>query len=183
MKYLVAASALLFLGSVGLAEAAGEAPAGPPTPAPEMGQLKIFEGRAQCTGTQKASPFGAEHATRGIARANTGLGGFWMTLRYDERKTKQNQNPVHVVYVLGYDAGAKQFVASGFDGLGGRISESAAGWEGDKLMLTGDYVGGGQKFGFRDTFTKTGDAGIDHLGELQGADGKWTTLNQQTCKR
>ena len=27
-----------------------------------------------------------------------------MTLRYDERKTKQNPNPVHVVYFLGYDA-------------------------------------------------------------------------------
>src|SRR6187401_2046588 len=95
MKTLVAASALIVLGSVGLAEAAGEAPAGPPTPAPEMAQLKILEGRARCTGTQNASPFGPEHATRAIARAKIGLGGFWMTLRYDERKTKQNPNPVH----------------------------------------------------------------------------------------
>ena len=58
-----------------------------------------------------------------------------------------------------------------------------AAWDGDKLMLTGDYVGGGQKLGSRDTFTKNGDTEIDHLGELQGADGKWTTLSQQTCKR
>jgi hypothetical protein len=39
-------------------------------------------------------------------------------------------------------------------------------------MLTGDYVGGGQKVGFRDTFTQERETVIDHLAELHGADGK-----------
>lgn len=183
MKSPVTLAGLLVLGSLGWAQAAGETPAGPPTPASEMAQLKILEGTIHCTGTQSASPFGPEHPTRLTLRSRTGLGGFWMTLRFDERKTKKNPNPVHLLYLLGYDANAKQFVASGFDNFGGRSSESARGWDGDKLVLTGDYLGGAQKFGIRDTFTKNGDTEIDHLAEIQGADGKWTTLSQETCKR
>jgi hypothetical protein len=183
MKSLVALCGLLAFGPIGVALAAGETPPGPPTPAPEMAQLKIFDGGARCTGKQGASQFGPEHPTRAVARGRIVLNGFFLTLSYDERKTKQNPYPLHIIYTIGYDASAKQYIATGADNLGGRISETASGWDGDKLTFTGELTAAGQKIPLRDTFTKIGDKEIDHVGELHGADGKWIELNQQTCPR
>jgi Protein of unknown function (DUF1579) len=181
MKSRIILSAFLVFGPIGFAEAAST-PATGPAPPPEMAQLKIFEGAAKCTGTQSATDFGPEHPTNAVVRGRSELGGFWLTLRYDERKTKANPNPTHALYALGYDASAKQFVSTVFDGFGGRGAETASGWDGDKLTFTGDYVLAGKKLGYRETFTKKGEREIDHLGEIQGADGKWVTLDQETCK-
>jgi hypothetical protein len=177
MKSRVIMTTLLVFGAIGFAEAASS-----PAPPPEIDQLKIFEGTAKCTGNQSASDFGPAHATTGVARGRRDLGGFWITIRYDERKTKANPNPVHALYALGYDPSAKQFLSNGFDGFGGRGTETSSGWEGDKLTFTGEYVVAGKKIGYRDTFTRKGEREIDHLGENQGADGKWVTLDQETCK-
>jgi hypothetical protein len=46
-------------------------------------------------------------------------------LRRAENETEPE--PVHVLYLIGYDAGAKQFVATGFDDLGGASARLRAG--------------------------------------------------------
>jgi hypothetical protein len=181
MKSCVILTMLLVIGPVGFAVAAST-PASPPAPPPEMAQLKIFEGTAKCEGSQSASDFGPEHATKGVVRGRSDLSGFWITIRYAERKTKANPNPIHALYTLGYDATAKQFLSTGFDAFGGRGNETSSGWDGDKLTFTGEYVLAGKKLGYRDTFTRKGEREVDHLGEIQGADGKWVTLDQETCK-
>jgi hypothetical protein len=182
MKRAALLTTILAFLPLGLAQAAGEPPPAPPTPAPEMVQLRIFEGTAQCTGTQHATQFGAEHPTRSVVHGRTMLGGFLVMLAYDERKTKQNPNPVHAIYLLGYDASAKHYTSTGFDGFGGRGNETASAWDGDKLSFTGDVVVAGQKLAFRDTFTKVGERQINHVAEFQGSDGKWTTLDEEICK-
>jgi len=200
---IIILTAMLAFGPIGLAQAASDQPAappapaqpaaaaapaapmpaGPPAPAPEMAQLNVFQGTVHCTGTQSASQFGPEHPTVSVVRGRTDFGGFWMTLRYNERKTKQNPLPFHAFYLIGYDSSAKQFTSSEFDNFGGHATATASGWDGDKLTLTGDYVSAAGKLGARDTYTKNGDKEIDHLGEIQGSDGKWVTLDQETCKR
>src|SRR5438067_13022969 len=105
MKSRVILSALLILGSIGFAAAAAaDAPPSPPAPPPEMAQLKIFEATAQCTGSQSASDFGPAHPTKAVVRGRSDLGGFWITLRYDERKTKENPYPIRLLYALSYDS-------------------------------------------------------------------------------
>lgn len=168
------------------AAAAAPAPAAPavamPAPAPEMAELSLFRGTAHCTGTQSASQFGPGHPTRAVVRGRSDLGGFWMTVRYDERKTKQSPTPVHAINSFTYDASAKGFVLLSVDNYGGHVAETGGGFDGDKLTLTGDYLSPGGKLQFRDTFTKKGENAFDHLGEMQGSDGQWATLFQESCK-
>jgi Protein of unknown function (DUF1579) len=207
-RIIILASMLVF-GPIGLAQAAGDQPAGqpapappaaaaaapaaaapapavapaPPAPAPEMAQLNVFLGTLHCTGTQSASQFGPEHPTVTVVRGRADLNGFWMTVRYNERKTKQNPLPFHAIYQMGYDANAKQLTLTEVDNFGGHAAQTASGWDSDKLTFTGDYTYAGGKLGARDTYTKSGDKQMDHLGEIQGSDGKWMTLDQETCKR
>jgi hypothetical protein len=200
---IIILAAMLVFGPIGLANAAGDQPAaspapaqpaaapapaapmaaGPPSAASEMAQLNVFQGTVHCTGTQSASQFGPEHPTITVVHGRADLNGFWMTMRYNERKTKQNPFPFHALYQIGYDSSAKQFLLIETDNFGGHAIQTASGWDGNKLTLTGDYVFGGGKLSARDTFTKNGDKEIDHLGEIQGSDGKWATLDQETCKR
>jgi hypothetical protein len=192
---------MLVFGAIGQAKAAGDQPvapaapaqpaaapapalpAGPPTPAPEIAQPNVFRGTVHCTGTRGASQFGPEHPTITVLHGRADLNGFWMTVHYNERKTKQNPLPFHALYQIGYDPGAKQFMLIETDNFGGHAIQTASGWAGDKLTFTGDYVFGGGKLGARDTFSKNGDNETDHLSEIQGSDGKWATLDQETCKR
>ncbi|MFO1183669.1 MAG: hypothetical protein U1E56_02630 [Bauldia sp.] len=175
------AVALAFVVPAGFAMAAAE-PAGPPKPAPEMAQLDVFKGRLKCTGKQNASDFGPAHPVKGSAGGTVGLNGFVVTMRYDENKTKENAAPIHAMYDMTYDAAAKQFVSVGFDNMGGRATLTSKGWDGDKFVLTGEVSMAGQKIAVRDTFTKTKD-GLMHTGEMQGRDGKFFVLDEETCKR
>ncbi len=167
----------------GLAHAAGDQPAGPPVPAPEIAQLKAFQGSVHCTGNQSASPFGPAHPTASVVRGRSELGGFWVTVRYDERKTRQNPTPFHAAYQIGYDPDAKQYLFFAFENTGGHGSATAPGWDGDKIVFTGEYVYPGGKVGGRDTFTRSGDKVVAHLGEFKGSDGNWATIDQETCAR
>jgi hypothetical protein len=164
------------------AAAAPAAPAGPPSPAPEMAELKIYNGNTHCTGKQNASQFGPEHATVSVVHGHTELNGFWMTLRYNERKTKENPYPFHAIYQIGYDPGAKQYLMVETDNFGGHATATSSGWDGDKLIFTGEYAFAGGKINARDTFSKAGDKPAGHVGEIQGSDGNFVTLDQETCQ-
>jgi hypothetical protein len=162
---------------------AAAAPAGPPSPAAEMAQLKLFSGNTHCSGKQSASQFGPEHPTQSVVHGRPDLNGFWMTLRYNERKTKENPYPFHALYQIGYDSAAKQYVLVEVDNFGGHATATSSGWDGDKLVFTGDYAFAGGKIVARDTFTKAGDKPAGHLGEIQGSDGNFVTLDEETCRR
>jgi hypothetical protein len=180
MTSLALASALAVAAPVLRAE---DKPMGPPKPAPEMSQLAIFGGTWGCTGKAFASPMGPEHATEGSVHAGSGLGGFWYVVHYDEKKTAANPMPYHVGMFMGYDATAKLFVQSCHDSLGGYCRETSKGWAGDTLLFEGEAMGMGPKMNVRDVFTKKGPAELVHAGEIQGADGKWTKMDEETCRK
>lgn len=156
--------------------------AGAPKPDPELAQLKVFEGTWRCSGSQHDSIFGPPHAIETTLNGRTGFNGFWTSVRYTEKKTKANPTPTNGIYHYGFDPGAKQFVANWMDNQGGYGRQTTKGWEGDRLVLLGDYVSGGQRLAARDTFTKRGAKSLTHLFELQ-VSGNWVAVQDGTCRR
>ena len=185
-KPLFAALAALCLSpslfATDAAKPAAAADAAPGIPA-EQAQLDFFLGDWSCSGTTFASELGPEHATSGVVHAAKAVGGRWIHISYDEKKTAANANPYHVGVYMGYDAGKKQFVEGCVDNFGGYCTQSGSGWNGDSLVFEGSANGTGQAFTVRDTFTRKGAGQLTHTGEMQGADKQWAKTDEETCKK
>jgi hypothetical protein len=156
---------------------------GSPPPAPELQQLGVLVGSWKCEGKQNATElFGPAHAVMTEFELKATLDGSWYTFHWTERKTKENPTPMRLSEFWGYDAVAKRLTREFvFDGAG-RGSQSSPGWEGDKLVFTGELVMGPQKVGVRQTFIKKGDRRVDDLVEVKTAD-KWIELGSDRCRR
>lgn len=154
-----------------------------PKPPAELSQLQFFIGTWACTGTGFASPMAPEHPTSATVRGTSAVGGMWIHLTYDEKTMDSNPMPIHAAMYMGYDAERKEFLLGCVDSLGGRCTETSKGWNGDTMVFEGTGSMGGQKAGSRDTFVKKGAGQLTHTGEMQGPDGKWTKLDEETCKR
>jgi Protein of unknown function (DUF1579) len=153
----------------------------PPPPAPEMAQLKPFDGMFSCTGQSPASPFGPAHKTQATVKGGADFGGYWFIVRYDEKKTAENPQPLSAQLTWGYDGTQKRFVGTCIDAFGTSCNLTSAGWQGDTMVWEGESTMGGQKMGFRDTFTRKG-TGILHKGEMQ-SEGKWVVLDEENCAK
>ncbi len=94
MKYACRMAAALIALVAAPALLAEDKPAGPPKPASEMSQLAYLDGTWHCSGKTFATPIGAEHATEGVAHAQTALGGFRLVIHYDETKTAAEPDAV-----------------------------------------------------------------------------------------
>jgi hypothetical protein len=158
--------------------------AGPAAPKPdaEMSQLKYFVGTWQCKGKAEATPMGPAHDTTSTVKIATDPGGFWVSGRYDENKTAANPMPYRFQFVWGRDAKDKKFDGWGFDSFGGTSKQESTGWDGDKMVWSGEATMGGQSSGARDTFTKKGNDEVVHMGEMQ-MNGQWTKIDEETCTR
>jgi uncharacterized protein DUF1579 len=174
--------AVLILFVLAAVPAFSQAPSGPPSPSPELGKLAFFAGDWTCTGKAEESPFGPAHATQAKVHVSKEIGGFWYVGRYEETKTAGNPHPVVFQFFQGYDDTAKAFVMECFDSFGSHCHQTSAGWQGDKLVYSGESTGSGPATPVRDTFTKTGDASLEHTGEFQ-MDGKWIAIAHEACKK
>jgi hypothetical protein len=166
------------------AKPAAPAPGTPPPvakPAPELDTLKSFLGKWKCTGKQFASPNGPEHAISATAEITLVTDNFWQSFKYEEKKTKEHHG-LKVLGVWGFDQGSKRFVRAA-GGTDGWDTASAPGWEGDKLVWTGEISGPTGRMPFHHTFTKQGDKAWSHALEVRGPDGKWTPFEELTCKK
>jgi hypothetical protein len=167
-----------------IAPAAAPAAAAPaiPKPAPEMDQLKIFEGSWRCDGKVPAGPLGPEQSYKATFKVKKDLDGFWLAADYEQKKSKAHPVPIKAKGFFTWEAGEKKFVFAGVDNLGGMAHETSTGWEGDKLVLSGPAVAMGQKTEFRETFTKKGDKELVWMGEMKsGKD--WVVVGNDTCKK
>jgi hypothetical protein len=86
------------------------------------------------------------------------------------------------MFHMTYDPGPKQYVMLWVDNMGGYSQETSSGWEGDKIVFTGNSAMGGKQVPTRDTFTKSGDGSLKHDWEGQ-MDGTWTSMGSETCKK
>ena len=171
---------LLPLAAPALAE---DKPMAAPKPPKEMSQLAYFGGTWTCSGKGFATPMGPEHATEGKVSIARVLDGYWYVYHYDETKTAANPMPYHATGFMGYDPGEKVFLERCQDNFGGSCQQTSKGWVGDVLTFEGPGTMGGQKMAFRDVFTKKGPAEVVHGGEMQGPDGKWIKMDEETCTK
>jgi len=165
---------------------ASPAAAAPPPPAPkpaaELEQLKYFEGNWKCEGKQPAGPFGPEHPYKSSFKMKKDVDSFWIGLEYEQKKSKVHPLPIKAKGFVGFDSVAKKFVTIGVDNTGGWISESSTGWEGDKLVFSGEGSMMGQKVSFRETYTKKGDKAFGWMGEMKmGKD--FISVGNDDCKK
>ena len=163
--------------------AAPMTPPPPPKPSVELDTFKFFLGKWKCEGKAFPGPMSpVEHAVKGSAEAKLIVDNFWQAFTYEEKKTKEHPG-LKVNGIWGFDQGSKRYVRAAGDNLGGWDSASAPGWEGDKLVWTGELSGPMGRVPFHHTFTKKSDKEWTHLLELRMPDGKWAPAEDVTCKK
>jgi len=162
---------LLLLVAVG---GAGTA-AAQPKPLPEqLSAERWFSGTWNCQGEAKPGAMGPGGKVADTLHFKMELGGSWLQ--------------VHVVIAGGPMKGKE--VVDGFstwDGtqhvrydfhVGGKVFRlNSAGWEGDKLVFSGETITG-DKTSMRHTITRKGENEFDSLFEIDGAEAV-----HETCKR
>ena len=152
----------------------------PPQPAAEMSNLKVFDGSWTCEGKALAGPMGPGGAVSSKVESHSDLGGFWQTGSVKATGPSM-PSPMEGMFNMTYDPGAKQYVMLWMDNSGAWSQEMSSGWEGDKLVFSGESTMGGNKMKVRDTFVKGADGSLQHDWEGQ-VDGKWTPMGSETCK-
>ena len=159
---------------------AAEAPPAP-KPAAEMANLKYFDGSWTCEGKANPGPMGPGGATKSSVTCKTDMNGYWQS---GTVKSTGGGMPgtMEGMFHMTFDPGAKQYVMVWVDNMGGWSQNSSPGWEGDKMVFTGEANMGGQKMSVRDVFVKNADGSLRHDWEGQ-VDGKWTPMGTETCKK
>ena len=143
------------------AAAAPATPPPPPKPAAELDTFKFFLGKWKCDGKAFASPMSpTEHAVKGSAEAKLEVDNFWQSFTYEEKKTKEHPG-LKVNGCWGYDQGAKRFVRAAVGNHGEWDTASAPGWEGDKLVWTGELSGPMGRVPFHHTLHQEERQGVD----------------------
>src|SRR6266849_4878612 len=156
-------------------------PAPVPKPAPELAQLKYFLGTWHCEGNVPASPMGPAHKSRATVVTRLDLGGFWYSGTVREEKAADNPHPLSGMFHETYDAAKKQFVMLWVDNFGVWSTETSTGWDGDKIVYSGEAAMGGERVPVRDTFAKKGEAELVHSYEMTMSGQK--IAGDETCKK
>jgi hypothetical protein len=173
---LFAAAVVAALGAVSAAAQQPEIP----KPAPEMAQLKFFEGNWSCDGKMPPGPFGPGGAMKGSATIKSDLGGFFQS--GSVKGTMTGMPPMDGMFHTTFDPVAKQFVMIWVDSMGTWAQSTSKGWEGDSMTYAGDTMMVGKKLPGRDKFTKNADGSMRHTWDLQ-VDGKWAPIGDETCRK
>jgi hypothetical protein len=104
-------------GATGSTGSKTAAPMEMPKPNPMLDQLKYLAGSWKCTGSGYTE--GKAHPTTAQVKAAWDLNGYFLGLRYQERKTKDNPMPVTAVEHMGYGAELNKLIAGFIDSMGG----------------------------------------------------------------
>lgn len=175
-KVAFVSAAALFFGSIAFAQG------GPPKPAPEMANVKYFEGTWSCSGDSPAGPFGPAHKTQSTLTLKPDLDGFWLAGNVSEMKTASNANPVKGMMHITYDPAAKKYVFLWVDNTGSWATEMSSGWEGDTMNWGGDQMIMGEKATAKDVFTRKGNKEFTHSFDLT-MKGKTHRIVDEVCKK
>jgi hypothetical protein len=167
-------------GKPGAATKPAPEPPKPPVPNAALAQLKTLAGSWTCTG-RTFGP-GPEHATSATLAFAWQLDGFWLEVRYDEQKTAANPVPFRSIFQWGFDDVQQGLAAAMVDNLGGLLTATTAGWQGDKLVLEGTAHRYARQFQARDTFVRRGADQLAHTLEAD-VNGSWIKLHEDTCSR
>jgi hypothetical protein len=155
-----------------------------PKPSEELTkELKFWQGKWSCTGKMMAGPMGPEHPVMTTLDFKPALGNFWIQMAFDEKKTKENPMPMNGMMMSGWDPVKKMLARIDFLTGGGWAMFTSKGWEGDKMMWTGDAMMMGKMMKVQQTFNKKSDSEVMIMMEGAGPDGKMMTMFEDDCKK
>jgi len=177
---VLVAAAMTAATAGALAQGAAEKKPALLKPASEMSQLKFFDGSWSCSGEMMPAPGAPAVKTRSSVKSHSDLSGFWQSGIV--KSSAVGMPPFEGMFHMTYDTAGKQFLMLWVDNMGGWSQETSPGWEGDKIVFTGEGVMNGQKMGARDTFTRNADGSLKHVPELQSG-GNWMPAGEETCKK
>jgi hypothetical protein len=168
-------------------KAAAAAPAGPPTPSPELDTLyQAYEGNWKCETTFPAGAMGPgspemKAASTVKIKKDKELSGFWYRGDYQVKKSKTFPG-MRAGFALGYDAGSKTALFMAADSMGGNISASGTGANGETVTFVGDGYMNGQKVKFRESMTRKSDKEVEHTSEVDMGKG-FQAFAKDVCKK
>ncbi|HEY4221977.1 MAG TPA: DUF1579 family protein, partial [Myxococcota bacterium] len=163
---------------------AAAAPAAVPPPAADLAKnLKVMEGKWKCDGKFPESPAGKAHTAKATYETKSDLGGYWYLARYEEKKSKDNPVPYAMATEIGFDPSKGELIRTDVDNIGAVTHLTSKGFDGDKLVWTGESMAGPSKQQFKETQTKKSDKEIDISMELAGADGTFASIGEIVCKK
>jgi uncharacterized protein DUF1579 len=151
-----------------------------PKPPAEISNLAFFAGQWTCAGEGAMEPGGPMMKMTSTVSSNADLGGFWQS--GSVKGTTVGMPPFHGMFHMTYDPGAKDYVMLWVDNMGGWSQTRSPGWQGDKIVFTGNSSMGGKTIPTRDTFTKGAGGSLVHLGEMQTG-GAYTKTLEETCRK
>jgi hypothetical protein len=143
-----------------------------PRPATELGQLQFFAGSWSCQDQ--------DHRPSQV-RVGLDLDGFWYSVRVEVPPTPEAPRGLRAQLYWGYDPALKQFVETGVDTLGGFGTEMSPGWQGDRMVWTGDLLALGERTEIRETFYRRATV-LQHTVETR-LKGAWSVVTDETCRR
>jgi hypothetical protein len=145
-------------------------------PAPEMASLAWLVGSwsisARVLVEESAGAEGAGKADHGTSEVRPILGGTWLEIA--DTYPEGNQDLGFVTYDLVH----RRFQAVSLDSFGNAVTTTGAGWDGDRLVFTGDVEILGEGATLRQIFVKTSDRSYAVINEERMPDGSWRTLDR-----
>jgi hypothetical protein len=155
-----------------------------PKPSEEITkETKFWQGKWSCTGKMMASPMGPEHPVMTTLDFKSVLGGFWIQMNFEEKKTKENPMAMTGVMMAGWDPVKKMLARVDYLSSGGWAMFTSKGWEGDKEVWAGDGMMMGKMMKVQHTFTKKSDTQVTMVMEAAGPDGKMMPMFEDDCKK
>jgi ketosteroid isomerase-like protein len=168
--------------NAGEAPAVNAAPSATPTLPDQLSVEKWFVGEWICEGEQHASPKAVAVQFTDKFTFKMALDGSWLTYHIDQTKGPLQGKRTLVGWGT-WDANAKVHVRRDMNIGGSRVDVTALGWDGGKLVFTGDMIANDEKLPIRQTFTKKGDAAYDCTLVVTGAEGKPMEWEEESCRK
>lgn len=145
-------------------------------PTPEIKSVAWLVGTWDVTAkVQGGSP--ATSTDKGVSTTAYVLGGTWLQTQDTYPGGTQD------IGYLTYNPVTKQWVALGIDSTGNAVTTTSTGWQGNRLVLTGNVIIVGEPTMLRQTVEKVSDNGYDVINEEQMPDGSWIVLDRYEYRR
>jgi hypothetical protein len=145
-------------------------------------RLDAFVGDGTCSGKFLGMGKHSGHATTAKFHGEKVLDGHWAVLHYEEDRTAANPKPYSVAQYIGYDGAKQRYVSVIFDNSGpGYSTGVSTGWTGKTITFDETVKMDTSSVHLRDVFTDAGSGLSSHTGLMRDKNGKWLTIDQETC--
>jgi hypothetical protein len=169
--------------SFGTSKGSKAPPVPAPKAAPELGQIRFFEGQWTCEAKMASPTGGPMHPVTIKLTAKLQPDRFWIAVHTAEQKSKEHPLPHESNGYWGYDANARQFLRLMVGSFGDWESATSVGWAGDELTWSGEINNlDGRNVRFRHTVTKGGPREFEDKTEIN-VGVEWQPWASRACKR